>query len=54
VVRCINAIEALAEIPLAGSGEGVDRWRARLDEAWNARTQAMTVRTRAQLKLGDE
>ena len=53
LIRCIDAIEALAGIPLASSADGLARWRARLDEAWNARNQAMKTRTRAQLNLGD-
>lgn len=46
LLRCIDAIEALAGIPLAGSADELAPWRDRLDSAWDARAHAMDVRTR--------
>jgi hypothetical protein len=46
LLRCIDAIDALAGIRLAGSGDGLAGWRARLDAAWDARVHAMALRTR--------
>lgn len=46
LLRCIDAIEALAGIPLAGPADELAPWRDRLDAAWEARAHAMDVRTR--------